>query len=105
MWLDDWQQLKDAAQKIHTLAKQDDWEAVSTNGDKFERDLRFFFSETLTQVSDADKALVKEEGDHLISSIMSILKVAKEKRGILKNEVSRLARGNRGISAYKNIPA
>ncbi len=103
MGLDDWQQLRDAAQEIHALAEKDDWDAVSTNGGKLERDLQLFFSETLVQMSDVDKALVKEEGDQLVSDIMDILKMAKKKRGFLKDEAGKLARGNRGISAYKSV--
>ncbi|WP_417596839.1 hypothetical protein [Oceanospirillum sp.] len=103
MGLDNWRQLRDAAQEIHALAEKDDWDAVSTSGDKLERDLQVFFSETLTQMSDVDKALVKEEGDQLVSDIMDILKMAKKKRSALTDETGKLARGSRGISAYKKV--
>jgi len=103
MWLDEWNKLKLDADEIYKLAEQDDWAAVSSKGDKLEKDLLHFFDETLPEIENREKPLIKEEGEMLISNILGILTMAKRRRGELKDETGKLAKGSRGISAYKKI--
>ncbi len=96
-----WSAIKTRASEAQSLADSGEWVQLSELTDLLGNDLSLFFNEKVSNLSPEEQALVKQEGQEIMQTLALIVESASKQKQQTSVEASKMAKGSKGISAYK----
>lgn len=103
MSFSDWRAIIEKAEALESMADQGEWPGVFELADALEQCLHLFFEEKVVSLSEEEQARIKQEGTQLMSTISAVLAQAQQEKKSMNLEAGKMARGKKGISAYKKV--
>ncbi|WP_028304770.1 hypothetical protein [Oceanospirillum maris] len=96
-----WRSIVDQVSALESVALKEGWEQIPELGAKLDQDLRSFFETQISDLTAEEQGIVKQEGNQVVTTIYTLLEKAKQEKKKINNEAGKMARGKKGISAYK----